>query len=526
MKDYIADARLRLLSQIPGDLVALDESKALLSGASRISSNEEEPHATASVEPYTEIQFLEEQGVDTGSQRNLELRNAREAVQGHTTMFRGRKVDKESVRPMIRELTVLYRLLLRGDADPEQAEFGWDTLMQGCESLALTPDLSPSQVAFTSNAIDGAQRAPRSGSDSNFDEHGSWGGPAHEVPAAVAAMYLFSLHPSSATRRLVAAASSDLFTPARGQVAQLLLRAQSDKPLMWQIAEAFAQRDSSPAVVGMFVNASLGYLFHDNAAKANTLLASAYSRAKRSRWANVRGACDALYLWRKLLGELAGERAVREVIAGRKKDPVRVQALLFQLRSHLRNAQLQKAAIVLTAKLANTFVCDFEDIVQANMAVPDSVQEAVGKNVLELSSELYFALGAFQLRQNSSAKPANEDLALFDELTAVYAELSKVGTPAVVHHALETLEFFLNSRPAAVFDLATAFIESGSKFGFQYELMGAQLAVRLMETFAGEHRPIIESSRSRREAFVRVLNAFSLWPEAVRLIYRFDEIFR
>ncbi len=526
MNSHKKHSQLRLLSCIPKGLVSTEAAREMLAASTEIPTNEIEDRLKVEAWPYTETEFLTEQGVDVSTSANTALRKARDAANAALSGHLGRPLERKEIRRIFPALKKLREALKDPEVSEEQSWFGWETLMQACESLALTPALTKTVLTFVTHAVVDGLGAKGPKSDKYFDKQGSWGGPAPHVQAANAAMYLYSLYPSAVTKQAVLQASSDTFKPARAQVAQLLLRLRADASLMWRLAGNIATSETSSGVVERFVGASLGWLFNLDASNARSLLLTVNQRASRHHWLKVREQCETLFLWRALLGEQEGNAVVASVLSQRTKRPDAVRKLLFHLRSHMRSPELQDASVNLIDKISGHFMADYARVTRGENQTTPEFQEATGKNLVDLASELYFALDAHRLSAVRTAQPTQEDLVLFDKLYSTLNRFSALGIPSAVHRLLETLEFFANSRPDGVFDLAVAYIDAGAVQGFQYEYMGAQIAVRLMEQFLATQRAVIESTRQRREAFVRVLNTFALWPEALRLIYRFEEAFR
>jgi len=121
---------------------------------------------------------------------------------------------------------------------------------------------------------------------------------------------------------------------------------------------------------------------------------------------------------------------------------------------------------------------------------------------------------------------APEKRRFFSEVKPVLNVLGTFGFPSVVHHLLETLEFLLEVDPKEVFLLIANVVRSGKAGGYQYEQLGADLIVGLVERYLAEYRHILREDKQCREGLREILDTFVQWPNARRLTYRLDEIFR
>jgi len=71
-------------------------------------------------------------------------------------------------------------------------------------------------------------------------------------------------------------------------------------------------------------------------------------------------------------------------------------------------------------------------------------------------------------------------------------------------------------------------MRAGKAGGYQYDPLGADLIVRLMERYLAEHRFVLRANLECRRVLLEILDTFvqAGWPSARRLTYRMEEIFR
>jgi hypothetical protein len=68
---------------------------------------------------------------------------------------------------------------------------------------------------------------------------------------------------------------------------------------------------------------------------------------------------------------------------------------------------------------------------------------------------------------------------------------------------------------------------SSAKFGYAFESMGADVVVRIVETYLADHREVF-SDEARLNELMDLLNLFvsAGWPAAQSLTFRLAEIWR
>jgi len=520
--------QVRLLRCAPSDLVATPRARAFLKEHETAPTSEPEQRITTDVISFTEADFLRERGVNVESKANADLRTARDALNAYVMTGRGQPIDGASMPQTLVALRRLRHALKSSGLNKDQAWFGWDVLMEACERFAVTKALPNSVFRLVQTCIIECLRFPGPTWDDNFDQHGSYGGPAPHVPAASAAMYLYANNPKRTSPDLIKLAAADSSRPARARVAHLLAFIQAgDADLMWRIAESFARHDRS-AGVAQAIASSLGRLIWLNPDRGSKLLWTLYQRSVKRDWKAARDACESLFLWRYLVGDRKAAKVVDSTLNGRRERVDEIKKMLFALRSYVRSedAGLRSSAVSLIERAASLFASDYAEVVRDESSATIETAHPVFTNLVEFATELYFASGAYVGAGGVETEPTPEEVAFFDAIYPTLQRVRDVGIPAAVHKLLEMLEHFIDVRPERVYDLVVDLIKAGSTQQFQYEYMGAEIAVRIMEDYLSAHRNVIESTKSRREAFLKTLDLFALWPNAVRIIYRFDEAFR
>jgi hypothetical protein len=61
---------------------------------------------------------------------------------------------------------------------------------------------------------------------------------------------------------------------------------------------------------------------------------------------------------------------------------------------------------------------------------------------------------------------------------------------------------------------------------YQLESLGADVVVKVVEKYLADYRDVLRVNFSCQQALTKLLDVFVDWPQAHRLTYRLDEIFR
>jgi hypothetical protein len=106
--------------------------------------------------------------------------------------------------------------------------------------------------------------------------------------------------------------------------------------------------------------------------------------------------------------------------------------------------------------------------------------------------------------------------------------LSDIGIPRITHDLVQTLEHLIEFDPAGVFLRLGRVVRAGKEGHYQYDSMAAQTMVRVVERFLAEYRSLLRERDDCRRTLIEILDTFVEvgWPDARRLAYRTEEIFR
>jgi hypothetical protein len=146
--------------------------------------------------------------------------------------------------------------------------------------------------------------------------------------------------------------------------------------------------------------------------------------------------------------------------------------------------------------------------------------------------ELYFASGAYD-PQSSPASPPRAPQPVhqrfYREAHDLLDQMVEIQLPSVTHHLVETLQFFVPLDPRGVFLwVDRAVTEGGQQGGYQLEPLAVDLVVGLIRRYLADYRELLHQDADCRRALQRILDGFVAvgWPEARRLTYQLDDIFR
>jgi hypothetical protein len=141
---------------------------------------------------------------------------------------------------------------------------------------------------------------------------------------------------------------------------------------------------------------------------------------------------------------------------------------------------------------------------------------------------------AMRLHLNSGASSANQaspltpDPEFYRLAKPLLKKLAAMWHPHTAHSVIETLVYFAPLDPVGALLMIGEVVKASSAQGYQYEQLGEDLIVRMVERYLAQYRPVLREHRECHAALMEILDVFVRvgWPRAHQLTYRLNEIYR
>lgn len=369
------------------------------------------------------------------------------------------------------------------------------------------------------------------------------------TPAIYAAQSALCLHwhgvneatSLATTRQLAFDASPEVrFVTAR----RIELLRKHDEPAMWSLLnEMWASEQSSTTLLEL-ARVMRRLLWDD----PERLLQRLFEGLERTRELGDRGikARDGLtgmvagiYIWK-------GSPSARSFVHERIEDPGSGFAALKSIQSRFRNGFAfggpgGEAVRGRAFELAATLLLRVEGDLSArllrfeNLTGEDRDAEIASARELvqiidRLGSDVYFASGAYE-RSNEDPErepPPSADAYFASAIDFLRLLMATTQHPSITHHIVQTLDYLSPVDPAGIFiDLSEA-IDRGRAGGYHFDSLAASFTVGFVSKYLAQHRSLFQTNADCRVALVQILDAFVVagWPEATRLTYQLESVFR
>ncbi len=555
--DWIVHVRNRLLDGLDQAHLTTDEARTLLAEL------DAEPSVPAPTLPATpplpdaqarnSEQSRQVLGVDLTAedQRLLELARPVKAFLGIPL------ADQESDVDIVASLQTLQTALTAPAATqlhPTISTKAWELASRAASQLTRADDISCDNPdgQLAREVLLAASRHPQPVAADEEDleantvlswTHAPRTDAAERLMALAGALTCADTHVLEAVERL----ATDPAPKVRYHVAANLNRLyQTARPRMWTLAHRFADEEPTSGVLHAFVTGTLGRLGRAEPEHVATLLAVVYERMRGNN-SHLDNACLSLLvaIWAGQGIPEAGQVLERVVQDELSSD--RLSHVLPPLRSGLTHGPTEHADPTADQVRARSFHL-FSQVfarardrlveLQAAWLTTQPSEEARAQareaaRILDVAmSELYHASGVYDRQSPSTTRPRVPQpihQRFYREAHDLLDLMAEIDLPSVTHHLIETLEFFIPVDPRGVFlRIDRAVARGGRQGGYQLESLAVDVVVRLVTRYLADHRELLHRDADCRRGLQRILDIFVAagWPEARRLTYQLDDIFR
>lgn len=559
--------RNRLLGCVPVNLVVAEQVRQTiedLRDSGKLPPNDPHFHIHMSDKSYDEDESWARRGVAVEEEIYKLIKVAINPIQNFNKAHINSNPSLDVIQRVYPDLHNLCDELLRADENGVhvlQKNAAYQTLTEACRHIASSQELPKNieiQVFVKDILLEAAKNSEpvhQPEKDSNFDESISWCS-APRIDAAIGLMRLACM-PSCLDDTLlqtIKVLAQDEVPAIRYHiVSNLWLLYHTALDVMWEIIENECETELSTNVLYGLVHSTFRIIMKENINRISSLTNNVYNRiTKISNAKAIREACaitfDFLFLW---YDDESSRGAINQITDNPKNHFDEIRIIITNNRdiithgpvtpSNEEQDNIRKRALNLCERILNSVITEFkyfEDSIPKNgiQLSPEEIEEYKGlaKTIDNISSNLYFASGAYDKKRNQQSpekKPLtlDEKKRFWNEASNIFDSLSSFGSlPSVTHHLIETLESYIPIDPIGVFEKVGRIITIAKVGGYQYESLAADLIIKIIEQYLAEYGWIFREQLGCQSILIEILDIFvdAGWPNARRLTYRLEEIYR
>ena len=557
--------RNQLIAQIPPNLLLIDAAKKIREEIERengIQKNRPLVSYDSWVEPYTDEKWLQEQNIDTTTPENQKLQYFFRVLDKFNSDWLNGKPTEEATELILPTLEKGYANITGSmKADKEVIDLLWYKLT-ACSAILGRVAENPESHLFVlcrQVLLHGAKHElpqPNPVFDDQFDSPGYSPFPRHE--AARGLLWLTARQPDAEMLDAIEKLAADLVPSVRMVTAMELFRFYFTKPnKFWNIMDDRATHETN-RVVQKYLYATLGRVVakeKENEEKTTRIMDKMLTRTSPpTEWLEPADPFIALLMWLRIDRENTWARETIEDTLF--KDPIRFanplnRAVFWVMKNYVvpKSLETSEGEEYEKAKRAIKWLSEVIDAVSDGIkelctTLKEHRTEEVEKQlhdtykvIDEVIMRLYFEVAR---EGDESEKPIEE---ISDELRCqFYSEVKRLMEKVIdfalnpengvmfaptAHYFMQLLTSFLSCNPKEVLHLAEGVARSSERFGYNLDALAVEDVVKLVEIVLADHRNEVREGEGL-EDLLNLLDIFAKtgWSDALKLVWRLDEVFR
>jgi hypothetical protein len=556
-RESLESRRNRLLARIPRDQLQTNEARAImaeLGAAGRVPGNEPVVRFSSESLPYDEAEWFKEQGARLEKEENARLHALFAPLDSFASEWRNKKPPLEaaqSIAPILRNAFALLHEEHGADKPVENAL--WTKTGECAETMArATEDPGSDEFQLCRRALLECSRHPEPHPDPQLDakyEHASWS-PAPRNEAAqglpwIAVWVGGDTEVSSAIEALV----SDPIPSVRFLVTSDLFRLRRHyEDLFWRLVDHVAEQETNRVVQHALCRTLTYVVAHDEEKTCRILDKLKAATLEAGEEAEFLDTYVNLVMWLCIVRKHKWAQATADEILA---SPFRYSKVLrrstFDALSFVTPAFLEDAERRMHAERAIEWLSRAIDVAAVELQriqrlAPEEITEdvqSVARDVYgvidEVVTRLYFTAGLFKGSQDSRPVSREERGIFYHSIKPLLGQVIRVSDreqsgvfhARTAHHFMELLNGVLEHDPSGVLHMAHQLAAISQAGRYHLDSIAVSEVVKLVESTLANHRTEVGDGESL-EDLMALLDIFATvgWPEALRLVWRLDEVFR
>ena len=557
--------RNRLLAQIPQNLLRTDAAKKLREEMAR-ENDVPENRPLVSVGPvtwseYTEEEHFQRQGVDTTTPENQALQRFSGPLNKFSSDWRNDAPTQETTRLILPQLQEAHAILKSSTkADQEVIDSLWRKLTDCVAILGqVANNLEGDSLAFCREVLlEGAeheQPKPNPVYDNQFNSPGYSPYPRHD---AARGLLRLAFHQSDAEMLdAIETLASDSVPSVRMVTAMELYRVyNTSSERFWHIMENRAIHERN-RVVQEHLYSTLTYVAarkEENEAKTTHIMAKLLEHTPLPP--GKQGLSDPfadLLMW--LAIDRQNSWALKIIEDRFLKDPIQYANILTRIVNKVMENYIVPKYLEIPngrkmARRAIEWLEKVIDVVSKRIGelykiLKEHETEEVAKQLhdtYEVIERVITCLYYEVAHEESQSEKQTEEISI-----ELRCEFYKIVNPLMkrvidfaqnpehglmfaptAHYFMQLLTSFLRCNPEEVLHLAAGVVKSSEPFGYNLDAIAVRDVVEFVEIVLADYRHEVRDDEESLKDLLNLLDMFAKtgWTDALKLVWRLDEVFR
>ena len=551
--------RNRLLERIPENLLVTDEAKQIRKKMVRendIQENRPLVSFSTQTEDVTEEKWFQTQGVDINKSENQGLQRFSAPLNKFSSDWMNDVPTMEAAKLVLTQLQKAYTAVKSNtEADKEVMNSLWHKLAACVAILGrIANDLESREFAFCRQVLLEGAKHEKPKYDDQFDSAGYSPCARHEAASGLLRFAFYQ--PDIEILDAIETLANDAVSSVRMVTARELFQVYDKAPeRFWDIVNNRAKQEKSH-VVQEYLYLTLTQVItkaEENEDKTAQVMAKLLQHTPLPP--EKSGSFDPFsYLLMGLAIGYQNSWAIGTIKNTFFKDPIRFANLLTRavnevMERYVNPKYFGTDAGCERAKRAIDWLDQVIDLVSDKIkelyriVKEDETEENVKKlhdmyNVIdEVITRLYFAVAYKRDQAEEPVEEISHELRCdyYDKVEPLMKQIIDFAqTPGhgvmfapTAHYFMQLLRSFLGCNPKEVLHLAAGVVKSSEQFGYTLDSIAVRDVVEFVEIVLADYRHEVRDGEAL-EDLLNLLDLFAKigWSDALKLVWRLDEVFR
>lgn len=556
--------RNRLLERIPKNLLVTDEAKQIrkkMVSENDIQENRPLVSFSTQTEVVTDKEWFQRRGVDITKSENQGLQRFSASLNKFSSDWMNGQPTVEASKLVLPQLQKAYTAIKNNtEADKEVMNSLWHKLA-ACVALLgrVANNLESESFTFCRQVLLEAAKheepEPNPEYDDQFDSPGYSPCARHEAASGLLRFAFYQ--PDAEILDAIETLARDIVPSVRMVTAMELFLVYNKAPeRFWHIMDKRAAHERN-RVVQKFLYHTLTRVVareKENEDKTTRVMAKLLEHTPPpTEGLEPSDSFIALVMWLRI--DRQNSWAFKTIEDTYFKDPIRFAKPLSRAVSevvrdyvqpkHLETEEERRRAKRAIEWLGQEVIDLVSDRIKElyRIVKEDETEENVKKlhdtyNVIdEVITRLYFAVAYKRDQSEESVEEISDDLrpAYYNEVKPLMQQVitfaqdpaSGVMFAPTAHYFMQLLRSFLGCNPKEVLHLAAGVVKSSEKFGYTLDTLAVREVVEFVEIVLADYRHEVRDGEAL-EDLLNLLDLFAKigWSDALKLVWRLDEVFR
>ncbi len=556
----LIEERNRLLARLPFNRLQTEHGRRIIAAlrkANRVPKNDPLVSFRSWSEPYTEEKWLKKQGVDPNKPENLSLRDLYGAMEKAIAPLQDAKPDMGTIRKIFPSVKQLFdHLKVSQQADKEVVTQGWTTLGSAAKVLCRGLDDPKAEefdlckrVALICSKHE--YPIPNPEHDATYKSAG-WS-PSPRTEAAQALPWIGLRDPSAEVLEAIDRLVHDPVPEVRFLVTHELFRiSKVARESFWGLIEHLANQENN-VVVQQALLATIGKVVATEELLAIQVLGKLHERVLKTSPPSdiLESFCD-IVMWLLLVRENPWARQLSDSWLSRpNEDHAALRHAAFDALRRLEPGALRSQEQAASFGRALHWLGEAIEASGKEMArlsrqergqTLSEERQVTFRDLYAVSDEtvtrLRFAIEDRKKTPNGDEAPVSDEeykefyfriKPLLEQVLALASDQKNGFLLApTAHHFMELLAAALVFDLDGVVHMAAGVARASSPLGYNLDKLAVEEVVKLVERVLADYRTEMRQRENILQDILALLDIFADagWPEALKLIWRMDEVFR